>query len=84
VSLKYQSGEEIRKGDRVRFHGEPGEIELVADPLVKDSETDWYVQQYGSGVMVVEHKVVGRAFLSDTGDAEELIFVSRSTDALLR
>ena len=28
----YSSGEEIAKGDRVLLHGEPGEIELVADP----------------------------------------------------
>ena len=41
VPLKYQSGEQIAKGDRVLFHGEPGEIELVADPLANDPETEW-------------------------------------------
>jgi hypothetical protein len=29
--LKYQSGEEIKKGDRVLYCHEPGEIELVVD-----------------------------------------------------
>jgi len=32
-ALKYRSGEEIRKGDSVLFHGEKAQIELVAtDP----------------------------------------------------
>jgi hypothetical protein len=81
VALKYQSGEQIVKGDRVLFHGEPGQIELVADPLVTDPETEWYVKEYGGGVMVVEPKVSGRAFLSNTESAEDLIFVSRSAES---
>jgi hypothetical protein len=81
VPLKYQSGEQIAKGDRVLFHGEPGEIELVADPLINDPETEWYVKEHGGGVMVVEPKVFGRAFLSNTEGAEDLIFVSRSTES---
>jgi hypothetical protein len=80
VSLKYQSGEEIQKGDHVLYDGESGEIELVADPLVRDQETDWFVQEYGGGVMVVEPKVFGRVFVPDTANSEDLIFVSRSTD----
>ena len=63
------------------FHGEPGEIEFVADPLVNDPETEWYVQEHGRGVMVVEPKIFGHAFLSHTERAEDLIFVSRSADS---
>jgi len=48
VHFTYISGEEIKKGDRVMFHGEPGEIEFVADPLISDPQTDWYVQKYGA------------------------------------
>jgi hypothetical protein len=78
MPFKYQSGEEIRKGDRVLFHGEPGYIELVADPLNRDAETEWYIDEYGGGVMIVEPKVFGRAFLTNTEDAEDLILTSRS------
>ena len=40
--LKYRSGEEIRKGDRVLFHGNPAEVELVAvDP--NEAEDGWFV-----------------------------------------
>jgi hypothetical protein len=38
----------------VLFHGEPGGIELVADPTVPDPETDWFVQEYGGGVMILD------------------------------
>ena len=46
MGLKYKSGVEIRKGDRVL------------------QEADWYVQEYGGGVMVVEPKAFGRVFIS--------------------
>jgi hypothetical protein len=81
MPLKYQSGEEIRKGDRVLFHTSPGVVELVADPLVSDPETDWYVQEYGGGVMVLQPGDLGRCFISDTEDAEDLVLVSRAAEA---
>ena len=77
VPLTYVTGEEIKKGDRVLLHGEPGEIELVVDPMVPDPETDWYVQQYGRGVMILEPKYFGRAFLPKPQTAEDLEFVAR-------
>jgi hypothetical protein len=76
--LKYRSGEEIRKGDRVRFHGEPGHIELVAtDP--GNAETAWYLKEFGGGVMIVEPRRFGRAFIraNSLDECEDLEFVSR-------
>ena len=77
MPFMYQSGQEIKKGDRVIFHGEPGEIEFVADKLVGDPAADWYVRELGGGVMIVEPKFFGHVFLRDTDEAEDLIFVSR-------
>jgi hypothetical protein len=77
VPITYHSGQEIKKGDRVLYHDEPGEIEFVADPLVPDTETNWYIEEYGGGVMIVEPKVFGRVFVGDTKDDEDLIFVAR-------
>ena len=77
--LKYRSGEEIRKGDRVLFHGHPAEIELVAyDP--SDPEATWHLSEYGAGVLVSDPKVFVRAFIpSDQLDEyEDLEFVSRA------
>jgi hypothetical protein len=78
MALKYLSGEEIKKGDHVLFHGEPGQIELVASEL-GDPETDWFMLEYGGGVMVLE-RVSGRTFIpaDQLDDDEDLEFVSRT------
>jgi hypothetical protein len=76
--LKYRSGEEIKKGDRVQFHGEPGRIEFVAvEP--GDTETDWIVQACGGGVMILG-SFSGRALIpaAHIHDYEDLEFVSRA------
>lgn len=75
--LRYQSGEEIKKGDHVLFHHEPGRVELVALDA-NDPETDWFSKEYGGGVMVLE-RVSGRTFIpaDQLLDYEDLEFVSR-------
>lgn len=75
--MKYTSGEEIRKGDKVLFHGEPGEIEFVVDKIVGDPAMDWHMREQGPGVMVLEAKSFQRAYIRDTENAEDLQFVSR-------
>ena len=84
LAFTYQSGEEIKKGDRVLFHGEPGEIEFVADTLIGDPAMDWYVEEHGGDVMVIETKYFGQAFLTETQTAEDLVFVSRAEDRKLK
>ena len=75
--MKYQSGEEIRRGDKVLFHGEPGEIEFVVERLIGDPAMDWHMKEQGPGVMVLEPKHFGRIYIRDTENAEDLGFVSR-------
>jgi hypothetical protein len=76
--LRYRSGEEIRKGDRVLFHGNPAGVELVACDA-NDPETAWYIEEYGGGVMVSDPMVSGRTFISkeQLDEYEDLEFVSR-------
>jgi hypothetical protein len=73
----YQSGEQIQKGDRVTYHGEPGEIEFVADKIVGDSAMDWYVTEQGGEAMIIQPKVFGSVFVHDTENDEDLILVAR-------
>ena len=76
--LKYRSGEEIRKGDHVLFHRNPAEVELVAcDP--NDPEADWYMQEFGGGVMILDPMVSGCTFIpaDQLNEYEDLEFVSR-------
>jgi hypothetical protein len=77
MPLAYMTGEEIRKCDRVLFHGEPGEIELVIDPMAPDPDSDWYARKYGRGVMILEPKHFGRVFLPEPHMAEDLESVAR-------
>jgi len=78
VPLVYQSGDEIRNGDHVLLHGEPGEVEFVLDG---DTNPEGW-PEHERGVMIVEPKFFGRLFLAETdiGDYEDLVFVSRRAD----
>jgi len=76
MPLYYQSGEEIRKGDKILISGNPGEIEFVADPSVIDPATSWYIETCGVGVMIREPVVYGLVFTGDTDN--DLEFVSRA------
>jgi hypothetical protein len=65
----------------VLFHHEPGQVELVAVQL-GDPETDWFMQEFGGGVMILD-RVAGRTFIpaDQIDEYEDLEFVSRATDA---
>jgi hypothetical protein len=76
--LRYLSGEEIRNGDRVRFHGHPARVEFVASEL-SDPVYGWFVHQYGGGVMVNDPAVSGCTFVpvDQLKNYEDLEFVER-------
>ena len=59
MALKYQSGEDICRGDRVTYAGKPDTIELVVEGLSSDSERDWLFENFGAGVRVIEPKLFG-------------------------
>jgi hypothetical protein len=72
----YTTGEPILAGDRVLVDGYPGEIETIADP--QEDPSDWFVEKFGGGVLVLEAEVFGRVFLTpEEGEFEELEFVAR-------
>jgi hypothetical protein len=74
-------GEEILKGDRVLFHGNPAEIELVGvDP--NDPEHVWHARDFGGRVLVIDSKVSGRTFIprDHLAEFEDLEFVSRARE----
>jgi hypothetical protein len=76
--LNYLSGEEIRRGDSVRFHGHAAQIEFAASDL-NDPEHGWFVRQYGGGVMVNDPAVSGCTFIpiDQLKNYEDLEFVAR-------
>jgi hypothetical protein len=76
--LRYRTGEEIKKDDRIVYHGVEGRIELVALNL-DDPEQEWYVREYGGGVMVA-NKQFGRVFIhaDQLPEDEDLELVARA------
>jgi hypothetical protein len=76
VELAYWSGEIVKKGDRIRYGGGSGIVELVADPDVSDPETRYYVDEYGGGCMLLT-ELFGRVFIDNPREAEDLQFVAR-------
>jgi hypothetical protein len=78
--LTYQSGEEIKKGDSVLFHGYPAQIEVVAIERTGEATNDWYIDQYAGGIMILDG-VAGRTFIpaDQICDCEDLEFISRAT-----
>jgi hypothetical protein len=78
MTLKYQTGEEILKGDNVLLSGEHGVIQIVADPSFEEPETLWYVQEFGGGVMISQLGRLGSVFVDDPESDGDLEFVSRA------
>jgi hypothetical protein len=59
MALTYQTGEEIQRGDRVRYGGEAGVIEFVVEALTGEHEQDWLLETHGPGVMVADPMSLG-------------------------
>ena len=79
----YRSGEEIKKGDRVLYHREPGRIELVAeDPNDPDPEVKWHMEEHGGGIMIA-NAAFGRVFIpaDQIAENEDLEFATRADRA---
>lgn len=80
--LRYHSGEEIQKGDRVLFHRKAARVEFVAnDP--DDPDHAWYVHEFGGGVMIEDSAVSGHTFIDadQLPECEDLEFISRSANS---
>ncbi len=77
MAFVYQSGETVQKGDRITYHGELGNVDFLADPLSPTPETDWYVEEFGGGVMIIVPDHMGSVFIHDPATEEDLEFVGR-------
>ena len=78
-SLTYLSGNEIKPGDRILYHREPGVVECVVTGLTGDREKDWFFEEYPGGGVMIRADGMGNVFLDadDLEGDEDLKFVSR-------
>jgi hypothetical protein len=75
MPFSYLSGEPVMMGDRIRYHGEPGEIEFIAE--ASDPDTADFVEQFGGGCMIMATGF-GSVFVHHPDSDEDLEFVSRA------
>ena len=59
----YKTGEAVHKGDRIRYHGEPGEVEFIVSGVIGDPAMDWYAKQFPGGGIMVTATGFGSVFL---------------------
>jgi len=78
----YQSGGEVRCGDHIRFHGEPGLVELVIAEKVGNDAVDWYLTEYPGGGLMLNASNFGNVFLREKDIDEKLVFVSRNVESV--
>jgi len=52
----YDSGEEVRPGDVIRYHGDPGRVEFIVTPGTADPMLVWYLEQNPNGGAMLELK----------------------------
>lgn len=73
----YKSGESIKRGDHVTYHGEQGTVEFVVTNKVGDRVLDWYIDQYPDGGFMIKAEGFGSVFLTESNFDEDLVFVAR-------
>ena len=80
MPFTYKSGEEIRPGDRITFDGHPGKVEFVVAEPTGDPAMDWFLEEYGGGVMVIDEQI-GSVFVGiEVLEEGPLRFVSRAPE----
>jgi hypothetical protein len=73
----YSTGEEVRDGDKVRYHGEPGVIKFVITGRTGNRDMDWYLDEFPEGGFAIDAKNFGLVFLTESRRTEDLELVSR-------
>ncbi len=67
----YQSGEEIRPGDRILYHGHPGEVQFVVREGTGDPHMDWFAEEFPGGGVMIRADSFGNVFIEDTAGLPE-------------
>jgi hypothetical protein len=73
--LVYQTGEEVRSGDEIRYHGEVGHVEFVARQRTGEPGQDWFIDEFPGGGVMIWATGMGSVFLGvdDLGDVLEFV-----------
>lgn len=76
--MKYRSGEDIMDADRIRYHGDFGEVEFVLTSHTGNALRDWYLLQFPDGGLMIRTRNFKRLFVSAHAIDYDLVLVSRA------
>lgn len=80
MTLRYHSGHEVKKGDRIRYHGEPAVVNFVVIERTGDPSVDWYMDEFPEGGCMLEASAFGHVFVPSTDLHDHAQFLSRIDD----
>lgn len=76
--LMYRSGEEVRRGDCVKFHGNPGKVQFIVTELTGGPSMDWYLDEFPGGGFMIAAEGFGNVFVGPEDIDDDLEFVLRA------
>lgn len=76
-TFTYESGEDVKKGDQITYHGELGNVEFVVTEKVGDPARDWYIDRFPGGGFMIHTGSLGSVFVTESDTDEDLQLVSR-------
>jgi hypothetical protein len=77
-SLRYATGEEVKRGDRVLYRGLEGIVEFVVVENTGDPALDWYLTQFAGGGIMIRTPELGPTFLSAQDVDGDILFIARA------
>jgi hypothetical protein len=76
--MRYASGEEIRCGDEIRYHGTLGTVDFVVSERPTEESLAWYSSEFGGeGVMLIVNGF-GNVYLRHTDVDGDLQLIGRN------
>jgi hypothetical protein len=80
LPFTYQTGDNVREGDKIVFQGEPGQVEFVASASSGTPEQKRYAEQHPKGILITTAKG-SSIFLTNDHDVKDLVFISREEES---
>jgi hypothetical protein len=79
MAFIYLTGEEVRAGDVITYHGERGSVLFVVNGKTGDEAIDWYLDKYPGGGIMIDAKEFGNVFITDSRNDEDLVLIARKS-----
>jgi hypothetical protein len=79
-TFHYISGDDVRAGDHISYHGKSGIVLFIVTEKTGDLSMDWYVDKLPDGGFMIDASGFGNVFLDEPEDEEDLLLISRKSE----